>query len=177
MLLTTGNIICIFVSFYMYLWIRCLHASPCLLPLKVRRLFALHRFYSCFIHWIIQCLHFTLVEFVNIYMFMHAVYFSQGCAADAEAAEWWSWLDLIQTRGLRVFKMWFFSLQRSHVGKSVMAYQCRARCIALCGQFVGLNVMKWCYQCAFFGKVGKGSQTGGARSRWVQPWLRTNCSM
>lgn len=36
----------------------------------------------------------------KIYMFIHSVYFIKGCAAAAEATEWWSWLDLKEIRGL-----------------------------------------------------------------------------
>lgn len=154
MLLTTGNTICIFLSFYMYLWICSLHASPCLLPLKVRRLFA----------WVLFLFHLwgcvgiiPFLEFIGIckdlYVYAYSIFYPGvccWCTSSTMVVMVGSNTDLV----CHVFKMWFFSLQRSRVEKSVMAYQRQGRCVALCGQLIGLNLMKWCYQCALFAKVG-----------------------
>lgn len=115
-----------------------------------------------------------------MYMLMHTVYFTQGCDADANTPELSLCSGLILIRLECLLKCNFFLLQRSCVGKSVVTSQRQAWCVELCGQLIGLNLMKWCYQCLLSlvksGNEARQEEHGGDECScgyWVSCWNQT----
>lgn len=93
----------------------------------------MHGFYSCFIYEDVldssSVLAITVVEYVKTSMFMPPVCVSHGGAADAGAAERWSWLDLTHIRPPSLSNVIFLSIKQP-----CGVLSASGRCGSLCGQ-------------------------------------------
>lgn len=114
------------------------------------------------------CLDFTKAESVKIYMFMQAVYFP------------FEWDAMVVMVGFNTDQTWVslkydFSLHKGAVWERTRGLDSTSgvMCSALWSKFDEMMLSVF----AFFGNVGKGSQTGGARSRCVQPWLQSQLAI